>query len=128
MNQSNQQPKAGYAVHNGKLVQYEIVPPESSVQPEPQGLLYQEQRQPLLVPEKTNRIRSRINRKKLLTSIGLSLTVVYGTSVVTHPLEGLRTPEEYSQTLSKIGKMATDRIGITKPSNANNNQQEQNNE
>ena len=72
--------------------------------------------------------KERRNLNGLFKVIGVACIFVYGTSVVIHPSEGLRSPSEYAQTWQKIGKMAADNIGITDPNNNQPNTGDETNE
>jgi len=70
----------------------------------------------------------KLKLKSITALAGVVLAGVYVGSVLAHPLDGFRSPSEYAQTWQKIGKMATDTIGITDPNNNQPNTGDETNE
>ncbi|MCA9351029.1 hypothetical protein KC874_05060 [Candidatus Saccharibacteria bacterium] len=70
----------------------------------------------------------KLKLKSVTALAGVVLAGVYAGSVLAHPLDGFRSPSEYAQTWQKIGKMATDTIGITDSNDNQPNTGEETNE
>jgi hypothetical protein len=68
---------------------------------------------------------SKLTKRIAFASV-VALAGIYCGSVIAHPLEGLRTPQQYGQTLINVGRLATDTAGITNPETSETNAGETN--
>ena len=65
----------------------------------------------------SKKIIKKLAKFSLIAAMGTSIGI-YAGSVMAHPLDGLRTPAQYAETLSKVGKMLSD-----SPNNASSSSQ-----